>query len=84
MTVNAVGPGYIATNFGFNDFCFIPDGITQLLIRVYGRVGTSAQEGAQTCIYFATSPEVENVTGEYFEKEIIVPSSEDSYDTVDA
>lgn len=80
VTVNAVGPGYIATNFGFNNFGFIPDWITNPLIRLYGLLGTSAEEGAQICIYLATSPEVEGVTGKYFEKQIAVSSSKDSYD----
>ncbi len=80
VTVNAVGPGYIATNFGFNNFGFIPEGLTHWLIRVYGLVGTSAQEGAQASIYLATSGEVEGVTGKYFEKQTAVHSSKESYD----
>ncbi|MCD4699014.1 MAG: hypothetical protein K8R91_00360 [Phycisphaerae bacterium] len=38
------------------------------------------EEGAQTIIYLATSPEVTGVTGRYFVKEKSIPSSKISYD----
>ncbi len=84
VTVNAVNPGLVATRFGLNNFGFIPDGISNLLLRLYGWVGTNAEQGAQTAIYLATSAGVEGVTGKYFEKQTAVPSSEESYDTVAA
>ncbi|MBA4399814.1 MAG: short-chain dehydrogenase [Anaerolinea sp.] len=80
VTVNAVNPGLVATRFGFNNFGFIPAWIVNLLTRVYGLVGTNAEQGAQTSIYLATSSNVEGVTGKYFEKQTAVPSSEESYD----
>lgn len=84
VTVNAVNPGLVATRFGFNNFGFIPDGMSNLLLRLYGWVGTNAEQGAQTAIYLATSADVEGVTAKYFEKQTAVPSSEDSYDTTAA
>lgn len=80
VTVNAVNPGLVATRFGFNNLGFIPDRVINLLIRLYGFAGTSAEQGAQTSIYLATSPEVEGISGRYFEKKQAVPSSESSYD----
>ena len=80
VTVNAVNPGLVATRFGFNNFGFIPARIVNLLTRLYGVVGINAEQGAQTSIYLATSPEVEVVSGKYFEKLTAVPSSEESYD----
>ncbi|MHB0967829.1 MAG: SDR family oxidoreductase [Bellilinea sp.] len=80
VTVNAVNPGLVATRFGFNNFGFIPAWIVNLLTRVYGLVGTNAEQGAQTSIYLATSSNVEGVTGKYFEKQTAVPSSEESND----
>lgn len=80
VTVNAVNPGLVATRFGFNNLGFIPNRVADLLIRLYGFVGTSAEQGAQTAIYLATSAEVEGVTGKYFEKQKAAPSSSASYD----
>lgn len=84
VTVNAVNPGLVATRFGLNNFGVIPARIVNLLIRVYGLVGTNAEQGAQTSIYLATSPNVEGITGKYFEKQTAVPSSEESYDPATA
>jgi NAD(P)-dependent dehydrogenase (short-subunit alcohol dehydrogenase family) len=80
VTVNAVNPGFVASNFGRNN-----GGVMVLLMRLYYSVAAiSPEQGAQTSIYLATSADVEGVTGKYFEKQIAVPSSEDSYDTVAA
>jgi len=84
VTVNAVNPGLVATRFGLNNFGVIPARIVNLLIRVYGLVGANAEQGAQTSIYLATSPNVEGITGKYFEKQTAVPSSEESYDPATA
>ncbi len=80
VTVNAVNPGLVATNFGFNNLVFIPSRIIGLLVRPYSLVGTSAKRGAQTAIYLASSPDVEGITGKYFEKQQAVRSSPVSYD----
>lgn len=45
---------------------------------------TSPEQGAQTAIYLATSPEVGGVTGKYFAKKKAVPSSQASYDEATA
>ena len=42
--------------------------------------GAKPEEGAQTSIYLASSPEVESVTGKYFERKQATPSSRASYD----
>lgn len=64
VTVNALHPGVVATNFGANN------GVAgQLFKMVSGLFSISCQEGARTIIYLATSPEVENVTGKYFVEE---------------
>lgn len=84
VTVNAVNPGLVATRFGFNNFGFISNGVTNLLIHLYGLVWTNAEQGAQTTIYLATSSEVEGITGKYFEKRKAVQSSPASYDEATA
>ena len=76
VTVNVLHPGVVATNLGANNWA------ARLFRRVTNvlPVFISPEQGAQTMIYLATSPEVEGVTGKYFVKEKAVPSSQDSYD----
>jgi NAD(P)-dependent dehydrogenase (short-subunit alcohol dehydrogenase family) len=64
VTVNAVHPGPAITRFGMNNNAFW----RVVFGSVYRVIGISAEEGAQTQIYLATSPEVSNVTGKYFYK----------------
>ena len=75
VTVNALHPGLVATNLGSNN-----GGFKSKMWRVISKFGMSPEEGAQTSIYLATSPEVANVTGKYFEKQKAVSSSKESYD----
>jgi NAD(P)-dependent dehydrogenase (short-subunit alcohol dehydrogenase family) len=75
VTVNAVHPGFVATGFGRNN-----RGVFGLGIRIAQLTALSPQQGAETLIYLATSPEVEGVTGKYFVKQRPVASSRASYD----
>ncbi len=79
VTVNALHPGVVATNFGRNS-----DGVTGLVMRLFRFAFISPEQGAQTSIYLATSSEVEGVTGKYFVKCKAVPSSPASYDIATA
>lgn len=64
VTVNAVHPGPAVTGFGMNN-----NPLWRILFRlVYLVIGISPERGAETQIYLATSPEVANITGKYFEK----------------
>jgi NAD(P)-dependent dehydrogenase (short-subunit alcohol dehydrogenase family) len=75
ITVNALHPGLVATNFGKNN------GWLRFYIRrLIKRQEISASEGARTCIYLASSPDVANITGAYFMQDKQVKSSDDSYD----
>jgi hypothetical protein len=73
--VNALHPGFVATRFATNNGLLV-----RLARPVLDLFALSAEEGAQTMIYLATSPEVEGVTGKYFVKEKAVLSSPASYD----
>lgn len=76
VTVNTMSPGITKTKLGLED-----GGFPALMKRLLNFLaGKSPEEGAQTIIYLATSPDVEGVTGKYFEKQEAVPSSDDSYD----
>ena len=76
VTVNALNPGFVATG--------IISGNAGRLWRLFqaaaNLVAISPQEGAQTSLYLASSPDVAGTTGQYFEGSKAVPSSPDSYD----
>lgn len=64
VTVNALHPGLVSSNFNNNT-----KGIVHVISGlVYGIAGVSVEEGAQTTIYLATSPDVGGVSGKYFDK----------------
>ena len=63
ITVNCLHPGTVATNIwgrALGPFSFF-GGLSRLF-------ATSANEGAKTSVYLASSPEVEGVTGRYFDQ----------------
>ena len=70
ITTNAVMPGVVRTEFT-RDY----QGLMKFGMRLIRVFLISAQRGAQTPVYLATSPEVEGVTGKYFEKMKVVKSS---------
>ena len=75
MTVNAVHPGMVATNFAANN------GALGKVARVFMNFGSiSIADGAETMVYLASSPEVEGITGKYWVKKKERQSSPVSYD----
>lgn len=62
VAVNALHPGFVATQFGHNNGLIVRLGI-RLTQAVSGR---TPEEGARTSVYLASSPEVDGVTGKYF------------------
>jgi NAD(P)-dependent dehydrogenase (short-subunit alcohol dehydrogenase family) len=75
VTVNCLHPGVIATGFGKAD-----GGALSVLLRLAKPFLGTPEEGARTSVYLASSPELANVTGQYFEKCKPVRSSAASYD----
>jgi NAD(P)-dependent dehydrogenase (short-subunit alcohol dehydrogenase family) len=75
ITVNALHPGFVATNLFRNS-----GGVVKWLAPLLKLVAVSPEEGAQTNIYLASAPEVEGVTGRYFAGNKPVRSSDASYD----
>jgi len=65
VTVNALHPGVITT---------------KMLVKGFNMQGEDVMVGAETPVFLAISPEVENMTGKYFDKKLSVPSSRLSYD----
>jgi NAD(P)-dependent dehydrogenase (short-subunit alcohol dehydrogenase family) len=76
ITVNALEPGPTATNFGQKD----AGPLARTLLRFISSRFGSPEEGAQTSIYLASSPEVETISGKYFVKSVPRRSSTLSYD----
>lgn len=75
VTANAVHPGTVATSFGESS-----GGMMGLGMKIFHRFAITPDEGADTIIYLASSPEVEGITGLYWEKRRPIPSSPASRD----
>ena len=75
VTVNAVHPGTVATGFGQNN-----RGAMRVSMRIYHQFALTPEQGADTLIYLASSPEVEGVTGKYWTNRTATASSPESYD----
>jgi NAD(P)-dependent dehydrogenase (short-subunit alcohol dehydrogenase family) len=76
VTVNGVHPGFVNSGFAKNN-----GGLVRVGMNLIGRlVAITPEQGAQTLIYLASSPEVEGVSGKYFVKREPVRSSAASYD----
>ena len=61
VTANALHPGFIATGFARNNGPLYNFGM-----KIIGMFIRKPEQGAQTSIYLASSPEVEGVSGKYF------------------
>jgi NAD(P)-dependent dehydrogenase (short-subunit alcohol dehydrogenase family) len=70
VTANALHPGWVATGFGGNNGWL--GHIWQFAAR---QLAIGPEEGAQTIIYLACSPEVAGVSGKYFAQEKVVEPS---------
>ena len=55
----------------------VPSAVIGFFMRF---VGLTPEQGAQTSVYLATSPDVENVSGKYWEKRTVVRSGRAAYD----
>jgi NAD(P)-dependent dehydrogenase (short-subunit alcohol dehydrogenase family) len=73
VTVNCLHPGVIDTNIG---------SIAHVEHPISSKSFNKLRRGAETSIYLATSPDVENVTGKYFIRKKIAKSSTESYEEV--
>ncbi len=75
VTVNAVHPGGVATGFGENN-----RGVMRLGMSIFHQFSLTPEQGADTVVYLASSPEVEGITGKYWTKRNVLSSSPESYD----
>jgi len=61
VTANCLHPGLVATRFADNN-----GGLFKFGARIVKLFGVSPEKGAETIVHLASSPEVAEVTGEYF------------------
>lgn len=79
VATNAVHPGMVATNFG-DENGFVGGWLRVRVRNLVTRSLLTPEEGARSIVYLASSPELEGITGRYFEQGQDVPSSPASYD----
>jgi NAD(P)-dependent dehydrogenase (short-subunit alcohol dehydrogenase family) len=81
VTVNALHPGFVASNFAKNNG--LAARLAMNLFKLL-RISRTTEEGAETPIYLASSPEAAGVTGKYFSDKRAIRSSKVSYNETDA
>ncbi len=75
VTSNALHPGFVDTGFAKNN-----GGLMKAALGLLRLFQKKVEDGAQTSIYLASSPKVENVTGRYFVDYKEIKSEPLSYD----
>jgi NAD(P)-dependent dehydrogenase (short-subunit alcohol dehydrogenase family) len=78
VTVNSLDPGFVATGI-ISGNGGLPWSLFQSLANL---VAVSPTQGAQTCLYLASSPDVAAATGRYYTGGYPVSSSPAAYDAV--
>ncbi|MDD1746438.1 MAG: SDR family oxidoreductase [Methanomassiliicoccales archaeon] len=76
VTCNASSPGLAKTHLGYDAGL-----LTSLSKRFVDLFGKSAEKAAENTIFLATAPELESISGKYFEDKGEAESSEMSYNT---
>ncbi|WP_280771443.1 SDR family oxidoreductase [Salipaludibacillus daqingensis] len=63
VTANCLHPGAVSTNLGIDR----DTGFGKTIVKLLKPFFKTPEEGSQTAVYLATSAEIEDVTGKYFE-----------------
>lgn len=79
VTANSLHPGFVSTRFGDQTGGLIGSGI-----GIAKRFALTPEQGAETLVYLATSPDVSAVTGKYFHKCKSVTASGEAQDDAKA
>jgi NAD(P)-dependent dehydrogenase (short-subunit alcohol dehydrogenase family) len=77
VTANSLHPGMVRTNFGAEDQA----GWFSVMGRVVLPLLKTPEQGAQTSIYLASSPDIQGVTGKYFADREPKTANKIAYDT---
>ena len=75
VTANCLHPGSVNTNFAENNRSPFT-----LLFRAFKPFMRSPEEGADTVVYLAASPEVEGMSGKYLVDRKVTSASDEAYD----
>lgn len=75
VTANCLHPGLVATRMGQNNGLFF-----RTLFKLVNLGAITPEQGAETSIYLASSPDVAAVSGQYFYQKHPIRSSRVSYD----
>lgn len=75
VTANVLHPGLVGTGFGKNN-----NRLMTFAMRLIAPFSLTPEQGADTIIYLASSPQVIGVSGKYWEKRKAIASSPASYD----
>ncbi len=76
VTANVLHPGFVATRFGHNNGWLV----SKVLGLVQKIAARTPEQGAETIIYLASSPDVDGLSGMYFVDRRPLRSSPESYD----
>lgn len=80
VTVNVSHPGSVSTNFGQDsDKGFLINLVFKIALRFMDKV----EDCAMSSVYLATSPDVKNVTGEFFDNRKKIEKPEEKYYSVE-
>jgi NAD(P)-dependent dehydrogenase (short-subunit alcohol dehydrogenase family) len=79
VTANCLHPGFVGTRFGDSS-----GGFMSLAIRLAKNFALSPEQGAQTIIYLASSPEVEGKSGGYYVKSRLATPTKEAQNDADA
>ncbi|HTW33128.1 MAG TPA: SDR family oxidoreductase [Rhizomicrobium sp.] len=79
ITANCLHPGFVATRFGNAN-----GGLFAIALGLAKNFALSPEQGASTIIYLASSPEVETLSGLYFDKCKPVTPSREAQNDADA
>jgi NAD(P)-dependent dehydrogenase (short-subunit alcohol dehydrogenase family) len=79
VTANCLHPGFVGTRFGDSS-----GGLMAFAIKIAKNFALTPEQGAQTIIYLASSPEVEGKTGGYYDKCKLVAPTKAAQNDADA
>jgi len=80
VNVNVMHPGFVATNFAMDNFSAKVKPVTTLYRKVSRLLARSPEQGADTVIWLASSPEAAFETGQYWHDRKAIRSQAISYD----
>jgi NAD(P)-dependent dehydrogenase (short-subunit alcohol dehydrogenase family) len=80
IVANALHPGFVASNFAMNNFKGLLSPVKALYRGVSRFVARSPEQGADTIVWLASSPEAAQLSGQYFQDRKPIRSQELSYD----